>query len=235
MPPFNDSGFLAQPPLLSPGAPGYSLGSFDDHQATAKFLINNVAIATDVATITGVLVEGNIPAAGQLISIRGCPLSEFNVTDVALASVTITASSGIGTMTFALTHADVTSVAAAAVGLIQVAEIPEIVPSGSSVAYAGQAFALSSFTGRAAQGRTITWSYSYPTGAVPATSMAIQLEGAIKLSDFTAGLAKVLATGTSATGETQVIQSPTTINFLRINITVSDSATAVGIVGKILV
>lgn len=231
MPAYSSTGFQPQK-LINPGQPAYSIGSFDDKQATCKFNISKVAVATNVVTITGVIVEGNIPAVGQLISIQGLQSNSgaINVSNVALTGVTITSSTGAGTMTFSLSTANLSTTNDGGQALIKVAEINEDVGQG---AYIGQAFALASYVGIPSQGRAITWMYSW--GTAPTSSVTIALEGAEKLGDFDAGLGKTLDSGTSVSGgETRVLQVPTTVNFLRVHITaMSTSADAKG-VAKIL-
>lgn len=232
MPPFSDTGFNAIP-ALNPGQPGYSLGSFDDHQPLCKFLINAVAITSDVATIYGTIVEGDIPAVGQLISIQGTQTGsgEFNVSDVALTGVTIAAATGIGTMTFALSASDVSKTTDAGVALIQIAEVPETIAHGGS-SYQGQALAISSFTG-VPNGRAITWAYQCPTA--PTSSISVKLEGAVKLSDFNAGIAVTLDTETSTSGATKALQVPTEINFVRVNVDEWSSTGDFSVIAKVLV
>ena len=96
------------PPMLLPGIPGYFFGSLPSGP-TARMLVTSVTIAGDVATLGVEMVEGNIPAVGSLISVRGTQTASgaANVSNVALSAVSINAQTGVGTVSFALSHADV--------------------------------------------------------------------------------------------------------------------------------
>ena len=99
--------------LALPGIPTYVWGSLSDRISPSKMTVSNVALTTNVATLTVQVIEGNVPVAGQLVTVRGTQTSSgvFNVTAVAIASVTINATTGAGTITYALTNANVSSVA----------------------------------------------------------------------------------------------------------------------------
>lgn len=98
--------------LALPGIPSYLWGSYNDRVSPTKMTVSNVALTSNVATLTVQVIEGNVPVAGQLVTVKGTQQSTgaFNVTAVAIASVSINAN-GAGTITFALTHANVSSVA----------------------------------------------------------------------------------------------------------------------------
>lgn len=99
--------------LALPGTPVYVWGSLSDRIAPTRMTITNVALTTNVATLTVQVIEGNIPAVGALVTVRGTQQASgaFNVTAVAITGVTINATTGAGTITFALTHANVGSAA----------------------------------------------------------------------------------------------------------------------------
>lgn len=228
MPAFDGTGF-SHTPQLSPGQPCFSIGASNDKQAMGKFLVDHVALTSNVATLTGTIVEGNIPLVGQLISVQGTATGsgEFNVSNVAISAVSITASTGKGTISYALTASNVGSTADQGIALIQPGDTSENIAHASG-GYAGQAFALSSFPGFAQQGRSITWSYNWT--AAPTSSIAIALEGAVELQDFVNGIQKAIDTGTSTTGETKVVTVPNTVNFLRINVTaISSTSNVLGV------
>ena len=123
------------PEVALPGKPAYLYGSFATDNQDTLIDISNVALTSDVATITGTIRYGNIPIVGNLISIQGTTAAggAFNVSSVALTGVTVTASTGVGTFTFALTHADVTSVANSGQALVPIQEIGEAIANNTSV------------------------------------------------------------------------------------------------------
>ena len=112
MPAFSNNPLQAVA-LALPGTPVYVWGSLSDRISPTKMTISNVALTTNVATLTVQVIEGNVPAVGQLVTVTGTQQASgaFNVTAVAITGVTINAVTGAGTITFALTHANVASVA----------------------------------------------------------------------------------------------------------------------------
>src|ERR1035438_2878575 len=99
--------------LALPGTPVYVWGSLSDRISPTKMTVSNVALTSNVATLTVQVIEGNVPIAGQLVTVQGTQAvsGAFNVTAIAIASATINATTGAGTITYALVHANVTSAA----------------------------------------------------------------------------------------------------------------------------
>jgi hypothetical protein len=134
---------------LVQGFPAYLFGGWGPSSpaggglivAPTRFLISQVQIATNVATITGTVIEGNIPtvpAANQpasLISITQTQTGggEFNVTAVAITAVSINASTGIGTITFPLTGSNIGPVADAGIAIIAQPEYGDALVNGASI------------------------------------------------------------------------------------------------------
>ena len=112
MPAYSNNPLYAVP-LALPGIQQFFWGSLSDRISPTKMTVSNVALTSNVATLTVQVIEGNVPVAQQLVTVTGTQSTSglFNVTAVAIASATINATSGAGTITFALTHADVVSAA----------------------------------------------------------------------------------------------------------------------------
>jgi hypothetical protein len=209
--------------LLQPGLPGYAFGS-RAIGSTRLLQITNVSLTTNVATVTVTMREGNIPAVGDLITIRGTTTAggAFNVSNVSITGVSITAATGQGTITFALTHADVASTPDSGQGYIPVPETSEALAVGKS-----QAFAIQQAKNA---GYGITWSYTLPSA--PAT-ISIQLEGAINNNDSEFTLIGSAQTTTSGYNEI-IAQLPNLVNFVRLNVTATTGGSIPSIIGKIL-
>lgn len=193
-------------PLLQPGLPGYSLGSRATG-STRLLQVTNVALTGNVATLNVTMREGNIPAIGDLITVRGTSgaAGAFNVTNVALTGVSINSLTGQGTVTFALTHADVGSAVDAGQAYIPVPETAETLQVQKCLQ-----FALPELSSENANSRTISWSTSYPSAPV---SVSVTLEAA--LQDIDSQYA-TLDTSTNVNGETRLI-TLTDFRFVRIN------------------
>jgi len=214
------------PTLLQPGVPAYAFGSKNANLPVVRMAISKVQLTSNVATLTVQMLEGNIPAVGDMLTVTGTSTASgaFNTgqSPVALTGVTIDSTTGAGTITYALTHANVGLTTDA--GLASV-DVPEVTYAASGPVKSA-AFALQPAKG---QGRGITWAYNTPSA--PA-SLSIQLEGAVGDSDAeytTIGLAQH-GTGTW----TEVIATvPENINFVRLNITTWSGGSTPTIVAKI--
>ena len=135
MPTMNVSAFAPLPIVALPGLPAYLYGSLATDTQDTLLQVTNVALTSNVATVSVYVRAGNIPVVGNLISIAGTQTSSglFNVSSVALTGVTINATTGIGTVTFALTNANVTSVADSGQALVPIQEVPETLAANTSV------------------------------------------------------------------------------------------------------
>lgn len=135
MPAYVDSPF-SPAILIQEGVPTYLFGSYNMHQANTKMWVTNSALTTNVATLTVQIIEGEIPTVGSLISVQQTQAGSaaFNVNRAVITSVTINAATGAGTITFALTHANVTSVADSGTAIAEVPEVPETLANGNSIA-----------------------------------------------------------------------------------------------------
>lgn len=105
---YNVSPFGPPPVLMIGGRTEYLYGGQSDTISPTRIAISSVSITSNVATIIGTIVSGNAPAVGSLVSIQGTTVSSgvFNVTNVALASVTANLTTGAITITFALVAAN---------------------------------------------------------------------------------------------------------------------------------
>lgn len=106
--PYFDAGSTYKAVAVFPGSVTYLLGSRAADGGVMN--ITSVAIATNVATVGVTAWSGVLPIVGTPVTIRGSATASgaFNVSNVALTGVTLD-STGTGTLTFALTHADVAS------------------------------------------------------------------------------------------------------------------------------
>jgi len=166
MPPYSNNPLQAIV-LALPGYPVYAWGSFNDRVSPTRMTVSNVALTSNVATLTVQVIEGNVPVAGQLVTVTGTQSSSgaFNVTQVAIATATINATTGAGTITFALTHANVSSVADSGLAVAPQLAVPEAVSTNGY----SQAIALPmAQDGKSISGHSveILWSAGTSAGAV---------------------------------------------------------------------
>lgn len=232
MPPYKSSVFQVNRKSLVPGQPAYSFGSLNTLVAPTKMLVSNVALTSNVVTLSVKVVEGPIPVVANVlapqISVQGTTSTSglFNVNNVALTTVAIDPITGIGTVTFPLTHADVVSVANTGIAIVPQPEVPDTLTSGKQ---SGESFAVPA-TYSSNDGTHIEWAYSFPTAPAAAT---LQLEGAmLDIDNEYSSIDKPGTTVLTAGGETRSITSPQRWNFLRITVLTISGSNFTGL-GKI--
>jgi hypothetical protein len=137
--------------------------------------VTSVAITSNVATLAVKILEGFIPVVGQLISVMGTQTvtsggaPNFNVTNAVLTGVTINATTGVGTVTFALTSSNIATTPDA--GMTEL--IPYVAGEAVGTAAAGQQFAVAGATLAADNTRVITW-FTQFTGSPATVTMNLQ-------------------------------------------------------------
>ena len=191
---YSNNPFNPPVTVLTPGQIGFSWGGFNDLVSPSKMSVSNVSLITNVATLTVQVLDGPNPAVGSLISVQGTQTASgaFNVSGVALTGVTLS-TSGAGTVTFALTHADVASTPDAGVAIVAT---PPTYETFTSAATAGKQFYIprSSFGSGV---RNLSWFTQILGGPSPA---AANLQ--IADEDIDAEYSTV-DTSSSTTGETR--------------------------------
>lgn len=198
----------------SPGLPAYLLGSLNRLVATTRMNITNVALTSNVATLTVAVIEGNLPTVGQLVSTTGVSNSIFNnLKNLSITAVSFTNSpeDGKGTISFALTHADVVSVAATGYAEAPQVEIGETIANGAS-----SAVALQANTGPE-NGRAVRCDIIFPT--LP-TTLRVDLQAAdvdVDAAYVTIGTPATVAASTQS-GQALYFDG-VRANFLRYNLT----------------
>jgi len=130
----NTSAFAPLPIVALPGFPTYLYGSLANDTQDTLLQVTNVAATGGTATVSVYVRAGSIPIVGNLISIAGTQTSSglFNVSSAPLTNVTINATTGIGTVQFALVGT-VGSVADSGQALVPIQEVPETLAANTSV------------------------------------------------------------------------------------------------------
>lgn len=132
MPAYQDSPFQV-PKLLLKGVPCYLFGTYDYKIGNMNGFVTNVALTSNVATVTVTALNGPKPVVGYLITIINSASTSglFNVNRAVITGVTWTDSTGSGTITFALTHANVVSAADQGTVIIEPAEVVDTLANNS--------------------------------------------------------------------------------------------------------
>ena len=208
MPYYVNSPF-SRPKLLQKGVPCYLLGSYSYSTGNTKLAVSQVALATNVATLTVQLIDGPKPVVGSLISVVNTTTGagEFNVARAVITAVSITDSTGAGTISFALTAANVSATADFGTAIVEPAEVGETIANGSSIAACVQApDGDSQFTLSAA--------VTFPT--LP-TACTVQLYGAIRDIDAEYNNSQSLGTVATVSGGAQTAGPVAEFTLQRLN------------------
>ena len=119
---------------LQKGVATYLFGSFDYKKSNTQMYVTNIVGNGTTATLTVQIYGGEIPVVGNLVSVSQTTTSSgaFNVNRAALTAVSINAL-GAGTISF-LSATSVSSTPDAGTAIAEVAEIPETLAAGASIA-----------------------------------------------------------------------------------------------------
>lgn len=201
MPAYQNAPFQ-NPILVMKGVAAYLWGKFSQLVGNTNAAVTNVALTSNVATVTVQIITGPMPVVGSLISIINSASTSglFNVNRAIITAVTIDSATNAGTVTFALTHADVVTAADAGTVIIEPAEVGESISgSANSIACVIQApEGDSQFTVPMAV-----------TGAAGITAMTATLQVAIKNidSEYTNTTTTVVKTGATTYTSGPVVQA----------------------------
>jgi hypothetical protein len=212
MPAYNPGPFGIRTALL-PGVISYSWGSYNDRTPPTRMSIQSVAITGNVATLAVTILEGLIPVVGSLISVQGTQTatsgggSNFNVTNATVTAVSINSTTGVGTISYALTSANIATTTDSGIALVPQPIVQEAL---TGTATAGQAFAIQSQAGGNKQ-HGLSWFTAY--GGSPATVAAL-----LQVSDIDQdAYYTTVDQSTAAAGETRWIAN-ITANFVRVKV-----------------
>ena len=177
-----------------------------------RMSIQDVAITSNVATLTVTILEGFIPTVGGTISVQGTQTStsggapNFNVTNATITAVSISSTTGAGTISFALTSSNIATTADSGMAVAPPYITYDTLPGS---AMAGLQFAVSSGSDAVNNQRGVTWFTNY-TGS-PST-VAANLQGADVDAD---AYYATIDSSTNAAGESRSL-SNVNYPFLRI-------------------
>lgn len=229
MPSYVNSAFQGSQ-LLVRGVASYLFGSYNYKQGNTVMSVSNVALTSNVATLTVQITAGEVPLVGSLISVQQTASTSglFNVNRVALTGVTIDGTTGAGTVTFALTHANVTSAPDAGSAVVEVPEKSETLANGASIAVA--------CTMPFAEQFTVPLAVTFPGGVLP-TAVTVTLQVALRNvdSEFTnTSTAVVVATAAYTTGKGPVVEATLERGyFYRVLVSGLTIGSATGVIAKI--
>lgn len=213
---------------LQMGVPAYSAGSFNSSVANARMFVTSSAVATNVVTLGVSMQEGNIPAVGQTAYVTGTSNGSASLNKpagVTLTGVSITASTGIGTITYAQTTTNFLTSVDGGLVIVPVQEVGDTLASNTKYLQ----FAVPSPTGNGGTGvETLTWSTVVTGSPSPVT---INLQASIV--DIDSEYA-TLDSSSNTTGETRYIAA-TAFNFFRITTGTITGGTTPTLIAKLLV
>jgi hypothetical protein len=239
MPYYNTSAFAPLPEVAIPAKPAYFFGKLPIDTDDTYLRVSSVGLASNVATVTGTIFRGNIPAVGNQISVQGTKTSAgaFNVSSATILSVGGTPSTGVYSITFALTSANVGTTSDSGMALIPIAETSEALANGTSIA-----IYIPSNELRDLGQRSVTVATTFPSLPTAAT---VTLYTAISNTDnptewtsmgvvaTVAGGAVTVPTGAQANGGTATFTTPAG-RFVQLVITGVSGGTLPTIIAKMV-
>lgn len=179
-------GYNALPEVAVSGQPAYFYGSFPRDTQDMLAQVTSVACASNVATIVMTIQQGNIPVVGNLITVQGTTNASgaYNVTAQPIASISGTPSTGVYTVTFACTTANLTTASAAGKAIVPIQEVAETCAANQSVAiYVPSQEPVDNGV------RSITVATTFPTLQVSTGAATVTLYTAIQNSPIAPGTA----------------------------------------------
>src|SRR5712692_987365 len=145
---------------MTPGVPVYSAGSRASDPNT-RMAITKSAVSGNVVTLTVQIIEGPVPASGSTAYITGTQnnAGALNFPNgVALTGVSISSSTGAGTITYADTTGDLAATADSGIVIVTVPEVSEALVTNQAY----RAFAVPKLVPELGANRTVTLNVKYP-------------------------------------------------------------------------
>lgn len=218
---------------LLPNLPGYSLGGMAlTNNPSTRMSIQSVAITSNVATVAVTILDGFKPTTAQTISIQGTQTvtsggaPNFNVTNAQITGVTIDSTTGVGTITFALTSSNIATTTDSGIAIAPVAETSDTATSSTK----GLQFALSGGNETVFNDRVVSWSYTFPSAPASATinlqGAAVDLDANYTTLDFQNTIV--------AAGETRVLSVPASVNFVRVTISALSGGSSPTVIARVM-
>jgi len=214
----------------TPGLPTYLLGSLNRIVAPTYMTITSVALSGTTATIGVIVKEGQLPVAGQLVSITGAVPAYFNVTNATISAVsfTNTPENGVGTIQFTLANSNIGTTVSPGLATAPQIELGETLFAGASIAVGLQANVGPD------NGQTVRADVSFTP--LPGAATVVLQGAAIDVDSEYQQISGVAAIAGGAPSGTQgVIIVGVRANFLRFFVSGIAAPGSSKIIGKILV
>lgn len=141
MPVYQNNGFQ-NPILVMKGVAAYLWGKFSQQVGNSRLALTSTTLTSNVGVVSVQQIDGPIPVVGGLISILNSTngTGVFNVNRAIITAVNINTSTGVGTISFAITNANVTTAADFGTVIVEPAEVGETISgSANSIACVFQA------------------------------------------------------------------------------------------------
>ena len=218
---------------LLPGVPAYVAGSKNQSKPNSRLIVSNSVLTTNVVTLTVKVVEGDVPAVGSLIYVSGTQNGSGAMNTsvgIALSAVSIDSVTGLGTVSYPLTHANIGTAADQGVATVAVPELAEALVFN-------QAYAAVAIPRPLGPPRPITVNVQYPSAPGAA---AWSVQGAInnvnsEFADLFSGTAA--GTGSDSGAPSSVTTAeffPGSFNFIRFKDTGSSGGSNPTVIVKFL-
>lgn len=216
-----------------PGFPSYALGSLNTDVADTRIRIQTVALSGTTATVVGLVIEGNAPTVGQLVSIEGAVPSYFNVTNATITAVSQvnTPDNGVWQIQFSLTNSNIGTTASPGTAVAPQIEIGDSLTLGGTGTWYSAAIAIQMNTGPNS-GRSIRFDATFPvagTSSVTITAQSADVDLDAQYVDL--GTVATLTAGVVTGGA--VVFANTLERFVRFKVSGIVNAGTSTVVGKV--
>jgi hypothetical protein len=159
--------------------PNYLFGERDTKVEPFLYQITAVQLTGDVATATVTIKSGGggrntLPAVGATMGVQGTKTSAglFNVDPTVVTATTVSNATGTGTISYAVTGANVALTADSGNLVVQSAEVPDLVVAGSSSAPFSLVFTPDESDNSRSLFAEAVWSGTLPTTATVVLQVA---------------------------------------------------------------
>lgn len=228
MPAYVTSPFKAVPELLVAGRPSYVFGSYNDRTSPTVGSVISDSSVTTTATVVFQILSGLPPIVGAKITVRGTANSAgvFNSpTTGTILTVSTDLTTGVCTVTYAISSTTQASTADAGEVMVPQTEIGEALAVGAT---SSVPVAAPSNNPNINQAKLISANVSFPSA--PSTGI-VTLQGAN--FDIDAEYQDLVTVYNSSTNTTGTAEVESNYRFYRLRVTGASGGSSPTIVGKI--
>ncbi len=223
-------------PQVVPGFPLYLLGSYAADTSDTVMSVSTVALSGSTATVAGTVTSGQIPVAGQLVTITGAAPSYFNVSNATILSVSSAATPDVGvySITFSLTNTNIGTTNSPGSAVMPPPEVGDSITLGGNTAWKSQACGIQAIQGSTGQSG-LRASVRFPTALAGTCSVILQAADVNMESAFVDVGSAIVSASTAGNATMYAGTNAIVASFVRFRISGITAAGSGKIIGTILI